>query len=48
MTMLRIALSILKTLMLLGLLETVVPHLGYELGVLIGELIGEGISSGTK
>lgn len=48
MTILRIALSVLKTLMLLGLLETVVPHLGYELGVLIGELIGEGISSGTK
>lgn len=48
MAILRLVLSILKALMLLGLLETIVPHLGYDLGLLIGELIGEGISNGSK
>lgn len=46
MFILRVAISILKTLMLLGLIESVAPGFGYEIGLLLGELLGEGINSG--
>jgi hypothetical protein len=46
MIILRGALSALKFLMILGLVESIAPGLSREVGVLLGNLVGEAIKNG--